>query len=375
MRILIADDDELSLELLAHVLRQSGYRVTSAHDGAQALELVGTGRFRVVISDWEMPGLSGLDLCREIRRRESPHPIYFMLLTSRSASQDMLAGLNAGADDFLVKPFDPTELRVRLRTAERLLSVESRNLAIFALAKLAESRDPETGLHLERMREYARLVAIELSYWPDFRETIDADYIRTLYMTCPLHDIGKIAIPEGVLLKPSHLTADEYEIMKRHATVGAETLAAAGLDCPDARFLQMAHDLARTHHERFDGAGYPAGLAGEKIPLCGRIAALADTYDALTSDRVYRRAFSHDAARTMIVAERGGQFDPRVVDAFLRVESSVLDVAERFSPPRRIVEPSPGPPSAGAQPLLTQPLTAVANLEAPLEPTPPSQIP
>lgn len=332
MRVLIADDDELSLEMLAHVLRQAGYRVTSAHDGTHALELVRTGRFRLVISDWEMPGISGPDLCREIRRRGSLNSIYFVLLTSRAASEDLAIGLNAGVDDFIVKPFDPSELCVRLRAAQRLLSIESRNGTIFAIAKLAESRDPATGMHLERMREYARLLAEEMSTWPRFRETINGEYLRLLYLTCPLHDIGKVAIPEAVLLKPSPLTAEEFEIVKQHTMLGAQTLTAAGPESPDAPFLQMAHDLARTHHERFDGTGYPAGLAGEQIPLCGRIGALADVYDALTSDRVYRRAISHDAARTMIVQERGRQFDPHVVDAFLRVESRFVDISTRYSP-------------------------------------------
>jgi len=243
---------------------------------------------------------------------------------------------------------------VRLRGAERLLSLETRDLTIFALAKLAESRDAYTGTHLERIREYCRLLAEELSHWPKFGDCVDGEYAQLLYLTSPLHDIGKVGIPDRVLLKPGRLTPEEFEIMKRHATLGGETLEAAACAHPEAQFLAMARDIALTHHERFDGKGYPRGLAGEEIPLCGRIAALADVYDALTSARVYKPEFSHATARSIILEGRGTQFDPDVVEAFLRREADFLAVQKQFetrSAPPHVSQPelpttAPMPPAS-----------------------------
>lgn len=330
MRILIVDDDAQALELLRFILEAEGYWVSTARNGQEALELVRSGRFRLVVSDWEMPGMNGVELCRNIRQRGFSSYVYFILLTSRDATGDVVEGLDAGADDFLVKPVEPSELCVRLRSARRLLSIESRNFTIFTLAKLADSRDPDTGEHLQRMREYARLLAAQLAKSPKYQEVIDGDYIEMLYLTSPLHDIGKVAIPDRILLKPGRLTKEEYEIMKTHASIGADTLAAATEEYPDAKYLEMAYDLTRTHHERFDGKGYPDGLAGTEIPLCGRIVALADVYDALTSDRVYRRSLSHEETRAMIVRDSGSHFDPDVVQAFLELESEFLAVRDQY---------------------------------------------
>jgi putative two-component system response regulator len=159
---------------------------------------------------------------------------------------------------------------------------------------------------------------------------IDDDYVRLIYETSPLHDIGKVAIPDAILLKPGKLTADEFAVMKTHTVQGAQTLAAAMIEFPNAAFLRMSHDIALCHHERYDGRGYPRGLAGDAIPLCGRIVALADVYDALTSKRVYKSAMSHEEARTTIVAGRGAHFDPIVVDAFLHVEDEFLTIPSRY---------------------------------------------
>jgi putative two-component system response regulator len=320
MRILIVDDDATALQLLQFILEQEGYDVTVARNGKEAMDFVRTGQFRLVISDWDMPEMNGVELCDNIRKRGFANYVYIILLTSRDRTADLVQGMDGGADDFLVKPVEPHELCVRLRAARRLLSIESRDFIIFALAKLADSRDPETGEHLERMRKYARLLAQQLGKSPEYRDVIDGDYIEMLYLTSPLHDIGKVAIPDRVLCKPGRLTPEEYEIMKTHAALGAQTLAEGAKNYPDAKYLQMAQDLTRTHHERYDGTGYPAGLAGEDIPLCGRIVALADFYDALTSDRVYRSALSHEETREMIVQASGSHFDPDIVEAFLQME-------------------------------------------------------
>lgn len=326
MRVLIVEDDPVSADLLEACLRTAGYQVTVAENGAQARELVRSGQYRLVVSDWEMPEMSGVELCQYIRSRQSGGYIYVILLTSRSGTRNVVAGLNAGADDFVTKPFQPEELRVRLRTAERIISLESRDLLIFSLAKLAESRDPETGAHLERMRNYSRLIAQCLSELDNYRGIVDGEFVDLVYHTSPLHDIGKVGIPDNVLLKPGRLTASEFNVMKRHTLIGAETLDAAMQFHPDAAFLKMARDIALTHHEKYDGSGYPRGLAGEEIPLCGRIVALADVYDALTTKRVYKPAFSHERAKEIIVQDSGKHFDPDVVGVFLENEDRFEEI-------------------------------------------------
>jgi putative two-component system response regulator len=330
MRVLVVDDDPVTAELLKSDLNEFGYNVALATDGNEAFDLIRTGLYRLVISDWQMPNLSGIELCRKVRQRDWAGYIYFILLTSRTGLDNVVCGLEAGADDFMTKPFHPLELRMRLRTGERVLALEGRDLMIFAMAKLAESRDEDTGAHLERIREYCRILSEELSSWDKYRDVIDGDYVQLIYQTSPLHDIGKVGIPDSVLLKPGRLTPEEFEIMKRHTMLGGETLESVVEALPEARFLHMARDIAMTHHEWFDGHGYPRGLAGEAIPLSGRIVALADVYDALRSKRVYKQAYSHERAHEIITKACGTQFDPDIVRAFLNREDEFVAVARRF---------------------------------------------
>jgi len=331
MRVLVVEDDDVTAEMLAHALEEFGYEVQVAGDGREAFRQVRTGRYRLVVSDWEMPEMTGVELCRRVRSRRSSGYVYVILLTARSGTQNVVEGLNAGADDFISKPFQPEELCVRLRTGERILSLEGRDLTIFAMAKLAESRDPETGAHLERIREYSRLLAQELARRADFRDRLDEDSIQTLFLTSPLHDIGKVGVPDRVLLKPGRLTEDEFEVMKRHTVIGGETLEAVARAHPGAPFLQMACDIAWSHHEKYDGTGYPRGLAGEEIPLSARIVALADVYDALSTKRVYKPAYSHETTRDIILRGSGTQFDPAVVGAFLARERPFLAVRQQLA--------------------------------------------
>ena len=218
-----------------------------------------------------------------------------------------------------------------------------RDVVIYAMARLAESRDTDTGDHVDRVQAYSHVLADRVA--ADGRlPAADAEFVELMYRTSPLHDIGKVGIPDAVLLKPGRLTGAEFEVMKRHSAIGAETLDAALAHFPDARFLRVARDIAATHHERFDGTGYPNGLAGEEIPLSGRIVAVADVYDALTTRRVYKPAFTHVVARDMIAAESGRHFDPRVVAAFLAVEAEFNAIRGRLA---AAAEP-PMPPVASA---------------------------
>ena len=330
MRILVVDDDDIVTDILENVLTQFGHQVTSARGGREALELMRSGTYRLVILDWEMEGMSGIELCRHIRQRYSCGYVYIIMLTVRRGTENIVAGLNAGADDFISKPFEPQELGVRIRAGERILSLDSRELTIFSLAKLAESRDQETGAHLERIREYCRILAAHLSQQEKYRNQMDAEYVELIYMTSPLHDIGKVGIPDRILLKPGPLTPEEFEIMKQHTLIGSQTLDAAVAVHPEAKFLCMARDIARSHHEHFDGSGYPDGLAGTNIPLCGRIVTLADVYDALTTKRVYKRAFSHEDARNIILEDTGSHFDPDIVRAFLENEELFVQTRDRY---------------------------------------------
>jgi putative two-component system response regulator len=295
------------------------------------MALMHSGSYRMVISDWEMPEMDGLELCRRIRERYCGKYVYIILLTVRCGTQNIINALSAGADEFVTKPFDPQELNVRIRTGERILSLESREVTLFSLAQLAESRDQETGAHVDRLREYCRVLAEHLSRQEKYSEIVDGDFVEMLYLTSPLHDVGKIGIPDQILLKAGPLTEAESNIMKQHPVTGSMTLQSAIYAYPEAKYLYMARDIARSHHERFDGTGYPDGLAGEAIPLCGRIVALADQYDTLTTKHVYKPAFSHRKAHQIICDGMGSQFDPDVVQAYLANEDRFLEIHNRFA--------------------------------------------
>jgi putative two-component system response regulator len=330
MHVLIVDDDDFALDVLGRTLGQMGYTAVTAHDGREALEILRKGEIRLMVTDWDMPGMNGIELCRNIRRQDLSGYVYIVMLTGREGTKQRLEGLCAGADDFLNKPLDPEELLICLKTAERILSLETREVALFALAKLAESRDPATGAHVERVQAYTRLLARNLSPQIKAHYSVDDEYVQLLYQTSPIHDLGKVGIPDAILLKPGKLTPQEFAIMQTHTLIGAQTLDSALRRFPNARFLQMARDIALSHHEKFDGSGYPHGLVGEQIPLCARVVALADVYDALTSSRVYKDAYSHEHAKEEILKGRGSHFDPEVVDAFSRAEQQVISVGQRM---------------------------------------------
>jgi len=331
MQVLIVDDSKIALITLKGLLTENGYEVITATNGKEGLEVLEEHpSCRAIISDWEMPEMNGIDFCKAVRTQDRPGYIYFLLLTSHGQVDEMVHGLSAGADDFIAKPYHPAEVLARLRAGERVLALETRDVAIFALAKLAESRDSDTGAHLERVQHYCRALSRWLATQDKFKSIVDPEYIRLIFQTSPLHDIGKVGIPDAILLKPGRLDPYEFDIMKAHTTIAAKTLDAALIKFPGVAFLKMAKDIAETHHEKYDGAGYPHGLKGEEIPLCGRIIAVADVYDALVSKRVYKDAFSHDSARAIIEEGRGKHFDPDVVDAFLAIGDEFLDIRQRF---------------------------------------------
>lgn len=331
MNVLVVEDETISREAIAHTLREAGYCVTTACNGREALSLLMEQNHQLVVSDWGMPVMDGIELCYAIRAADLRRYVYFIMVTSHDQPVDALSGFATGVDDYVVKPFNPNELLMRVNVGRRIVQLETNQMTIFTLAKLVETRDPETGAHLERVRSYCRVLAKQLQTSSTLHKLIDDEFVRLIYETSPLHDIGKVAIPDAILLKPGKLTAPEFEVMKTHTSRGAETLDAALQEFPNARFLKMARDIALSHHEKYDGSGYPNGLAGDQIPLCGRIVAVADVYDALTSKRVYKGAMCHSAAREIIVGDRGQHFDPVVVDAFLETEEAILAIYYQYA--------------------------------------------
>jgi putative two-component system response regulator len=324
MKILVVDDDDIALAVAKKVLENGRYEVELAEDGETALEILRSTDIQILISDWNMPKITGIDLCHYLRSSPSIGYIYIILVTSRSSKEDMVLGLSAGADDFISKPLEPAELLVRVRNAERVLALETTSMMLFSLAKLAESKDADTGNHLERVRAYAQAIAEHICKDPNFQKQVSPHFPELIYQTSPLHDIGKVGIPDYVLLKPGSLSDEEWIVMKRHTEIGAETLDACLKLYPSAEYLRIARDIAWAHHERWDGTGYPRGLKGEEIPLCARIVALADVFDALTMKRVYKAAIPLDVARGIILDGEGKHFDPLVVQAFLAIEEQFL---------------------------------------------------
>jgi putative two-component system response regulator len=339
MKILIADDDPIALAVLSNAITSFGYEPILATDGAEALQKLRSESPQMIVSDVQMPEMTGEELCREVRRRDAAQYTYVILLTSDAKTKNIVAGLDAGADDYVAKPIKAEELRLRIEAGRRLLALEGRDLMIFALAKLAESRDKDTGKHLERIREYSRVLANELASTSDFCDVIDQPFIDLLYMTSPLHDVGKVGIPDSILLKPGRLTVEEFDIMKQHTIIGCETLKASADSHPEASFLQMALDITLRHHEKWDGSGYPAGLSGEDIPLAARIVAVADVYDALTTQRCYKDAYSHEKACSIICSSSGSHFDPRIIEAFERIRPQMSEIRMNLDDSSRTIAP------------------------------------
>lgn len=331
MKILIVDDELVSRKKMEKLIQSLGNETIIATDGLEAWEIWKKDRTRMVITDWLMPGMDGLDLCKKIRETEGDSYTYLIMVTSKRETGDIVIGMEAGADDFISKPFAKDELAVRIRAGERILSLETKDLVIFSLAKLAESRDSDTGNHLERIRFYSKVLAEALIDSDNSQLGIDQKFVDNIFLTSPLHDIGKTGIPDFILLKPARLDDKEFDLMKTHCQIGFDTLNEALKRYPKAEYLDMSAKIALYHHEKFNGSGYPHQLKEDNIPLAARIVALADVYDALMSKRVYKNAFSHNIAKSIILEESGKHFDPQVVDAFCKQEDTFIEIYNQFS--------------------------------------------
>ena len=335
--VLVVDDTEANLDMLVETLGND-HEVMAAVDGPSALEIAREETPDLILLDIVMPGMDGYDVCAKLKQDKTTADIPVIFLTSLAEVENKTRGFEAGAVDYVTKPFEALEVRARVRThlsltlAKRELAhqneileekvkertrelVMTQDVTIHALASLAETRDNETGGHIRRTQDYVRILAEEIKH----DRGLNATTIDLLHKSAPLHDVGKVGVPDAILLKPAKLTSEEFEEMKKHAELGMKAILVAErhLGQQDSSFLSLAREIAWTHHEKWDGSGYPRGLAGEEIPLSGRLMALADVYDALISCRVYKAAFSHAKAVNIILEGRGTHFDPRVVDAFM----------------------------------------------------------
>jgi putative two-component system response regulator len=341
--VLIVDDLPENLKLLSKVLTGDRLEPKPFLSGKPALQAALDDPPDIILLDMNMPEMSGLEVCQRLKQDERLKKIPVIFISGLQDTEDKLEAFRAGGVDYISKPFHREEVLARVRThlrmsqmqaqmeshtreleqrvAEEIQLVTASQLAtIYALAKLAEVRDDDTGRHIERVQTFAKMVAEQLRATGHHLERLTDVYIDTLYKTASLHDIGKVGIPDAILLKPGKLTPEEFTVMKTHSAFGADTLNSVLLRHPDNRFLRMGVDVARSHHEKWDGSGYPDGLAGVAIPLSGRITALADFYDALRSKRCYHLPFTHEDTRRMIQEGRGRHFDPDVVDAFMTLE-------------------------------------------------------
>jgi putative two-component system response regulator len=359
--LLVVDDNENNRDMLSRRLIRLGYTVHTAEDGLAALKTMALMKFDLVLLDVMMPGLDGYAVLQHMKSDESLRDIPVIMISALQEIDSIVRCITLGAEDYLPKPFDPVLLKARVgaslekkrlhdQTVIHLHQIEKYNThleemvreqvkgiskaqlgAIFALSKLAESRDSDTGTHLERVREFCKILGEELRKREKYAHLIDQNYLDTLCAASPLHDIGKVGIPDHILLKNGKLSDEEFNIMKTHSGLGAATLRAADREHPGNGFLQVGIEIAESHHEKWDGSGYPFGLAGEAIPLTARILALADVYDALRTKRCYKEPFSHQKSRSIIAESRATHFDPDVVDCFIAREQDFEAVWERLS--------------------------------------------
>ena len=342
--IFIVDDVPENIQIAMSHLKELRCDFAYATSGEQALQRIAATKPQLILMDVMMPGMSGFKTVELLNQDETTSSIPVIFLTARAESEDVVKGFSLGGVDYITKPFKGVELRSRVRnhlelhayrsSLERLVEERThetellKDVIIEAMGEMAEYRDPETGSHIHRTREYVKILAESLAGDNQFAQQLTPDYITLLRKSAPLHDIGKVAIRDSILLKPGKLTAEEFEEMKAHTLFGEEVIAnLEHMAGHPTSFLNCAKEIAGSHHEKYDGSGYPRGMKGEEIPLAGRIMAVADVYDAVISKRVYKNAMSHDEAMQIMIDGKGSHFDPVVIDAFLKVEPQFNRIA------------------------------------------------
>jgi putative two-component system response regulator len=361
--VLIVDDTEANIDILVGALGDE-YELAVAMDGASALEAVAHELPDLILLDIMMPGMDGYEVCKRLKADAKTVNIPIIFLTAMTDIDSKTRAFAIGAVDYVTKPFEIAEVKARVLThltlkltrqelamqneileekvIERTLEISlTQETTIDAMACLAEFRDPDTGGHIKRTKNYVKRLAEELKNYPEYHDQVTDTWIDQLYRSAPLHDIGKVGVPDDVLFKPGKLSNEEYAVMKKHTVKGYESLHIASHRLGQSSFLKTALELTRSHQERWDGSGYPDGLAGEQIPLSARIMAIADVYDALISKRVYKPSYTHEQAVSIIGESGGSHFDPRLVEIFLAIHEDFRDIAIRYSDLANDLAPEP----------------------------------
>lgn len=346
LSIVIVDDTPENLKVLSGMLRDRGYEARPVTSGKLALQAIRSCPPDLILMDITMPEMNGYEVCEEIKKDDRLKGIPVIFISALSETMDKVRAFSAGGVDYVTKPFQFDEVNARVETHLKLRQLMTRleemvmkkvqeisasqMATIHAMARLAQSRDDSTGTHLERVQGYCRLLTIGLSKTERYKDLIDERYIDLVVQASPLHDIGKVGISDWLLLKPGKLSDDEFAIMMTHTLIGAETLGEVRTYYPQNEFIEMGIQMARWHHEKWDGTGYPDGIYGENIPLAARIMAVADVYDALKSERCYKAAFSHEQCVEIILSESGLSFDPDIVAVFMDSHSEFFEMWERL---------------------------------------------
>lgn len=348
--ILVVDDTKENIHILVELLDE--YDVAVAKDGKTAINIVNSEKIDLILLDVMMPEMDGYEVCEILKDKDIP----IIFLTAKVDIKDEIKGLKLGAVDYISKPFNPSLVKQRVKNQlllkeakdvlknqkqylkeevqKRTKEIEDiQNITINAMTMLAETRDTDTGNHIIRTSKYVEALTTHLAKQQKYQSDFTPENIKRISQSAALHDIGKIGIADNILLKPGKLSDDEYEKMKQHAQIGYNALLNAqnSIENFQSSFLDYAKEIALSHHEQFDGKGYPQGLKGEEIPLTARVMALADVYDALVSKRVYKEAFSHEKAVDIIKEQRNKHFDPEIVDAFLDIEDEFIRITQTYN--------------------------------------------
>ena len=352
--ILVVDDQPQNIELFEAYLAPQGYEIIKAVNGEEALGKLAGNKIDLILLDVMMPGMDGFEVTRKVRQDDKNRLLPIILVTALRETEDRVKGIEAGCDDFLSKPMEKTELLARVqsllkvkayndlrsnyekdlenevtkRTRQLKLAFEKIKTAsldtIFRLSMASEYKDENTGAHIKRMSRFSVAVARRMG--------LDENTVETILYAAPMHDLGKIGIPDIILTKPAKLNPAEWEIMKLHTVIGAKILQGS-----DAEFLKLGEIIAQSHHEKWDGSGYPGGLKGIEIPIAGRIAAIADVFDALTSKRPYKESFSVEKSLAIIKEGRGSHFDPDVVDAFFAIQEEIITIKKEYGEENQLI--------------------------------------
>ena len=351
--ILVVDDTPANLHLLSNMLKERGYKTRPVPSGMLALQAALSDPPDLILLDIHMPEMNGFEVCQSLKADSRLKDIPVIFISALSEVLDKVKAFQVGGMDYITKPFQFDEVQARveahlkIRRLQEELEQHNRQLGklvqtqvkkisdtqmamIFSLAKLAESRDDDSGMHLERVQALCKKLAEGLGRQSRFGRQVDEKYVETIFHASPLHDIGKVAIPDRILLKPGKLTPEEFEVMKTHAVLGAEKLEAVQRKYPGNAMLDMGIAIARFHHEKWNGQGYPQGLAGEAIPLAARIMAVVDVYETLRAKRCYKDAYSHEESAEIIGSSSGTHFDPELVKVFIEFKDEFRKIRDEL---------------------------------------------